>query len=762
MSADLVDDSDAATEHAVSRVSYHHVNVDAGNESVLLRFEYENRKQASCILVDAGEGVELDPYLRPSDSLVAVCLTHAHADHYQSLENVVRSDVPVLASPSTAEILETVLASAADRGFVTDTARVCESVKPVDTWTDVAPGVRIHPIPSGHAPGAVGYVIRFRDDGGAHDILFTGDFTYESAGGYPGFDPDVAPDVEALFLTVATAESSSDELTAGIATALERAHGGASVLVTAGGLDAVHLATLLTSASTELALDVPIRIAGQAAKLYEDLEYEFEAVRTIPEFGHTTECLDSGAIAIAGPDVPTEGSSGRLYDALSDDPNACLVQFVSSGKTPISGGGPCATFAFAATAHPSRDVLDSVVDEIDPVEVVTVHEHGGAGGRYNDWKPCVWSDGSDVELTLFDDGRWLTPPWMHSRFARVPDRPMDLGFLAGKDIGDLPLVSLDRTATIDLEEEGIDIEQLRERLHLGHRDDHEPTQNTTSKQMTDESETPDQTNRSEQKLFKTVGADVERQDTLSTDSITPKSLVSARAWNGLSAQEAAQSSDTETHQEGSEPEAHDQKSQTTESDSASTTETETETEDADVEEPATTRDTDTTPEADTRVTTDTVDENRSVEKEQNVDAEQFSLEIDPLLLALVEREGGVGSTDAFVAESIQAYLEALLRTGEPPAGTVGSLGFDVTAGTRLTNALDSVVEDDGHDSLSSFVRTALTDLLGATAGTEVSLSDHQVDERLIEAAVANDRYGFDTRGDFADAAILWALSDEEN
>ncbi|POG55060.1 MBL fold metallo-hydrolase [Haloferax marisrubri] len=760
MSADLVGDADVVTEHVVSRVSYHHVNVDAGNESVLLRFEYENREQASCILVDAGEGVELGPYLRPNDSLVAVCLTHAHADHYQSLENVVRDDAPILTSPSTAEILETVLKSAADRGFVTDTGRVCEAVNPVDTWTDVAPGVRVHPVPSGHAPGAVGFVIRFRDDDGTHDILFTGDFTCESAGGYPGFDPDVAPDVEALFLTVATAESSSDELTAGIATALERAHGGASVLVTAGGLDAVHLATLLTSASTELDLDVPIRIAGQAAKLYEDLEYEFEGVHTIPEFEHTTECLDSGAITIAGPDVPTEGSSGRLYDALSDDPNACLVQFVSSGKSPISGGGPCATFAFAATAHPPRDVLDSVVDEIDPVEVVTIHEHGGAGGRYNDWKPCVWSDGSDEELTLFDDGRWLTPPWMDSRFARVPDRPMDLGFLARQEIGDLPLVSLDRSETIDLEEEGIDIEQLRERLHLGHRDDHKPTQNTTSKQMTDESETPDQTNRSEQKLFKTVGADVEQQDTLSNDSITPKGLVSARAWNGLSGQEATQSSDTETHQEDSDPEDHDQKSQATESDTASATKAETE--DSEVEEPATVRDDDTIPTEDTQVTTDTVDEKNSDERIHGAESAQFSLEADPLLLALVEREVGAGSIEAFVTESIQAYLEALLRTGEPPEGTVGSLEFDVTAGTRLTQALESAVEDDGHDSLSSFVRTALTDLLGTTAGTEVSLSDHRVDERLIEAAVANDKHGFDTPGDFANAAILWALSDEEN
>jgi len=59
----------------------------------LLRFGTGGAETA-CILVDAGDGVDLDSLLSPSDKLVAICLTHAHVDHYAELTAAHRGDVP--------------------------------------------------------------------------------------------------------------------------------------------------------------------------------------------------------------------------------------------------------------------------------------------------------------------------------------------------------------------------------------------------------------------------------------------------------------------------------------------------------------------------------------------------------------------------------------------------------------------------------------------------------------------------------------------
>ncbi|WP_224333527.1 MBL fold metallo-hydrolase [Haloprofundus halobius] len=746
MSTEITSGDDHISANIVSKVSFHHVNVDAGNESILLRFGYEGHEETVCVLVDAGENVNLDSVRRTHDSLAAVCLTHAHADHYQSIGEVVEGDVPILTSPSTAAILDTVLTSAREVGFVSDVERLAEAVIPIDEWTDVAPGVRVHPVPAGHAPGAVGFVVRFRDANGKHDILFTGDFTLHAAGGYPSFDPGVAVDAEAMFLSVATADAYSDELTDGIGQSLERAHGGARVLVTAGGLQSTHLATLIRAVTNELTLNVPVRIVGQAAKLYDELGYDVDGVQSIPEFERTKSCLEGGVVTIAGPDVPTEGSAGRLYGAIRDDPNACLVQFVSSGTTPVSGDGQCATFEYRLSMHPTGADLDAVVETIDPIELITLHEHGGGGRRYNDWNSCVWSHDDNRELPLFEDGRWLTPPWMDSTYAQVGSRAVDIGHLAGDAIGDVSLASLDREETIDPSHEGIDISRICDRLHLSAQTT-QPT-SLTSPKMTNS--TDDKTNRSTTELYMTVGAKTDSAGTLSTDSLAPKNLIAARARASLAKDDTEQESDSqreadkETSTRGPVSKDEVTNTETAEDGVALTEEAETSEKSTD----------ESFAETDTERSSGEPTEETTAETRLN-DPPVVAFEIDPLLLALAEQGVGAESVDAFVAKAMNSYLEAIIRAGTSPEGTVDSLDMNINVGERLGNVLSTVTAED--DSVSTLVRTALTEMLGEKESAIVEIAERDVNCVFVDAAVENPEYGFETRSDFVDAAVLWAL-----
>ncbi|MDL0118299.1 MBL fold metallo-hydrolase, partial [Halobacterium salinarum] len=89
-------------------IAYEHANPQAGNESFLIRIDEAHTERTACILVDAGDGVNLDATLNDDDYLAAILLTHAHLDHYQALDDAHRDGAPILTSPSTASILEDV------------------------------------------------------------------------------------------------------------------------------------------------------------------------------------------------------------------------------------------------------------------------------------------------------------------------------------------------------------------------------------------------------------------------------------------------------------------------------------------------------------------------------------------------------------------------------------------------------------------------------------------------------------------------------
>lgn len=132
-------------------ISFQHANPVAGNESFLLRFDTDE-DESICVLVDAGSGVDIDSLLEPADRLAAICLTHAHLDHYAEISAAHRDDVPILTSPATASILSNVFDVAGTEYNVRSTEAVTDAITPVKDWTIVSPDIDVHPVPAGHHP----------------------------------------------------------------------------------------------------------------------------------------------------------------------------------------------------------------------------------------------------------------------------------------------------------------------------------------------------------------------------------------------------------------------------------------------------------------------------------------------------------------------------------------------------------------------------------------------------------------------------------
>jgi putative mRNA 3-end processing factor len=424
----------------------------------LLRFS-SDADEATCVLVDAGSGVDVDALLAPGDHLAAICLTHAHHDHYRTLSANHRHGVPVLTSPATAAILEDVFDVARVEAGMQTSPEIAESITPVDDWTQLAPGLELHPVPAGHAPGAVGFLIRVTNDDATYRLLATGDFTRRSAAGNPGFPAGEFLNIDALFLCAATNHTFQTSLTDALGVALEHAQGGSRTLVTTSGLTGVQIAYLLAALGDQYELTVPIRVVGQVAKLYEALSYDHTGVETIPRFEHTDECLEPGTITIAGPDRPTERSSGRLFGVLREDPNACVVQLIGSGKDPFTTGR-CTIHGYELTNHPTRETLTVVHDLIRPTHTIITHRHRGARGEFNDLDSVVWASGDTDEYTLLDTDRWQLPPWMDGNGPGRKRTRYAGQFAETAVLNSLRLPSIDRHRVPGIDAEGVDAERL--------------------------------------------------------------------------------------------------------------------------------------------------------------------------------------------------------------------------------------------------------------------------------------------------------------
>ncbi|ELY73527.1 MBL fold metallo-hydrolase [Natrinema pallidum] len=453
-------------------IQFQHANPYSGRESVLLRVDGLLADQTVCVLVDAGANVSAADLLDEdaNEYLSAVCLTHAHLDHYQSLGATLDHAAPVYAAADTAQMLEDVFAAGADHYELSNTARVLEQLEPIAEWTQVVPGLRVQPVPAGHTPGAAGFLFDVTDGDEQRTILVTGDFTNRRAAGYPGFDPDLPVDVDILVLTAATSEAYEPTLTDAVATICERVRAGSTVLATASGLTGLQMGYLLGHLADHRDETLPITLVGHVAKLYDRLDYTVPNVQAAPEFVDPTDVLAADGVTIAGPEVPVDGSAERLFETISDDPGATLVQLINGGSSPVTSAA-CTTHQFSLSNHPTPETLDGVVEGLSPVHVVITHQQGAAANQYKDkYDSFVWATDDTTCYTLLDESGWTPPPWVtESTTRRVQAGTNTSGRLLGDAVDDveIPLPNVTRVDDVDLGAEGLDLERLRDRLPTG-------------------------------------------------------------------------------------------------------------------------------------------------------------------------------------------------------------------------------------------------------------------------------------------------------
>ena len=419
-------------------ISYQNANYDGGNQSTLYKFTREDADRAHGLLVDCGPDLDADALADDAFKAVVPLITHAHVDHIATIGEVAKYTDRIFASEATAAVLEPTLR----HDHETNADFVLNKVRSVGAeWTAVFDGVDVRAVPVGHAPGAVGYLVRVRDGEGWVHLFVTGDFTFQHVAGNPGFDPDfggvlrdVSPgrshltmnggvasedsfSIGAVELSMPTREAATDELADAISTIVDRVTAGSPTIVATGSLAGVHVASLLDAVQEESDDYFDVILAGKVAAVYDALEYDLPAVRTHTEFDDPAALLDRGQVIIAGPEDASTGSAKRLVEGTRRfDGDATVVQLRSAGRSSLPGSWTT-NYEFEYSMHPTAEELDEVVDRINPVHVIVSHTTDKKTletyrDRGTDLNAYIWASYGDAEYALFSDGLWLSPSWI--------------------------------------------------------------------------------------------------------------------------------------------------------------------------------------------------------------------------------------------------------------------------------------------------------------------------------------------------------------
>ncbi len=760
------------------KITYQHANPGAGNESFLLRVRESHQTRTPCILVDAGENVDLDSLLGEDEYLAAVLLTHAHVDHYKSLGDAHRDGAPILTSPSTESILPDVFTEGQRHYGLTNTDALLDQVEGIDGWREVIGGtIRVHPVPAGHAPGACGFFLQIGEQD-PFTALVTGDFTRRDAASYPGFEPANYFDIDAVFLTAATCEDFEDDLTDTVGTLVQRANEGSTTLCTASGLTGVHLATLLAGVDQELDRSVPVILAGQVAKLYEKLEYDHANIETIPTYSEPAACLRPGTVTIVGPEVPIEGSSCRLFREIEDDPNATLVQ-VQGGNTNAKDAGD-ARGTVSSTMfvnHPPEAVLDDVVETISPAHVIVEHQRKRASRRYKEkWDAYTWANNDKSEETLFQDGTIVSPPWVGEKtHSRVRSSGSSQTVAANTDglLDHLSLPDVGRQSGIDLEAEGVDVARIQERLRTGQPVTASASETTQTATASGTANANQQSPIADGGLYKTTGPQIEEEvmrDTTDDGDDEPSSddLYDTVSTSVTSTIEAS-STDT------SEDEAVEGRSDAIGASSESNGEDESgdggEREETDQEHPREAEETDGPDEVEELGETETSGEKDDEQASGTDTSEQASkvdhqssatevsgtettvIEVDPVVqsLAVDHADTNGEDLDTVVENAIEELLAAVLRGDDVDLEPdVPAIAVDVDP--AVEQLIDKTMPENSNGS--AFVRRTLCEGLGVDPhdGT-LAVAGFDTLAPLVDAVAENDDSPVDDRDQIVQVAL---------
>jgi putative mRNA 3-end processing factor len=131
------------------------------------------------------------------------------------------------------------------------------------------------------------------------------------------------------------------------------------------------LAVILAAAGTDPGVEPEdqVVLAGQAAKLYRDLQYDLLGVETVPVFEAPGGLFERGEAVIPGSEVPVDGGALRCFETIPDDTNAPLVQVHSGNLGPLKSAG-CTTYDILFSNHPPQAVIDDLVVALNPFSIV--------------------------------------------------------------------------------------------------------------------------------------------------------------------------------------------------------------------------------------------------------------------------------------------------------------------------------------------------------------------------------------------------------
>ncbi|WP_230890108.1 MBL fold metallo-hydrolase [Halobacterium sp. KA-4] len=396
-------------------ISFKYAN--RSNTSVLLKFDGIIDNQTLCLLVDAGEGTDVDSLINEDENefLAGILLTHLHLDHYISLDENLRDNTRIYTSKENEKILNTVLSEAnSNRTNSFNTHQIQSSVTPITDSITIGDALTITPVPAGHTPGATGFYIQFGSDGDTETILITGDFTRRTVAGYSGLP---LHETDTLILTGATADSFQDSITSALDKALEHGVSGSPTLVTASGLNCVHFTYLLGHLLDRTSSPSQVNIVGQAAKLYDALGYAVPNVNSIQEYD-AGNVVGESYITVSGPDIPNSGGAKLLFDEIRHDPNAGLIQLVSGDRGDIADS-QCTINRYVTVNHPTMETVENTIELLNPEQAIITHQTGDNLERYRDQLPtAVWAPKDNQTYTFYKDGEWTPPHWINKETLR--------------------------------------------------------------------------------------------------------------------------------------------------------------------------------------------------------------------------------------------------------------------------------------------------------------------------------------------------------
>jgi putative mRNA 3-end processing factor len=628
-------------------------------------------------------------------------------------------------------------------------------------------------------------------------VLATGDFTRRRAGGFPGFDSAGIVDIDALFLTGATNKEFSEALTETVGAALSRAHSGSRTLVTTSGIVGPQLAYVIAATAEAHDRQIPIRIVGQAAKLYDALGYECRHVKSIPQFSHTDTCLDPGVITIAGPEVPSERSSGRLFGVLKDDPNACVIQLVGSGTTPLSDG-QCTIHSHSFSNHPTRDTLVDIHDDLDPTTTVITHVSRGAAGSFNDLDSVVWGAGDTDEYVLYADSHWRLPPWANGTRITNQGNQRLQQFASNDLVFSLSVPSLEQHDTPDLAAEGIHTDSVAATLRPGkqsskaspattsinHSSTADSASTSTSSMTNDNADTDDATTTTPPELTRTTGPEIDDeidpqiQMALDEGQITKadiaKTLAAREEALAKAQAQAASGTSTENTSNGASSDTSSAPADTGELESESTAAKDTASSPASTNQPdsADQSEDDTT---DTQADTGTMNTSENGQAtiastdSEEPDSETLpardrdsstltrTVQLNPVAVGLAEAHADETTPlSTVIATAVDEYAAALL-SGEAAGDADERFSIDFAGSQAAARAISSTANVE-TDELSGLVADGLAAVIANDGAVK---SDAEIVERqnsYLEAIVTNDSYVFDTDEAVIEAAIAWHVS----